>query len=117
MNDVAHEDGLGALSHVATQDLCIDEEGDIVYHLSSPGIFYQSASVQATDTPSNNDTFLANVPNNSKQIDIYEYDGTKYLVGGGTDSFRVQDNGTNLIEDWVPLGESIHLLCTRRPTV
>lgn len=117
MNDIAHEDGLGALSHIISNDLCIDEESDIVYHLSSPGIFYQSASVQATGTPGSNDTFLSNVPNNSKQIDIYEYNEIKYLIGGGSDSFRVQNNGTNLIEDWVPSGESIHLLCTRRPTV
>ena len=107
-------DGLGCIAHVACQDLCIDEPNNVAYHLCSPGLFYQAANVQQTGSCSDNDTFLSNVPNNSTQVDVFHANNQVWLVGGGTTSFKVQNNGQGYGEDWVPSGESIHLLCTRR---
>ena len=100
-------DGLGSLSHLACQDICIDEIGNIAYHLCSPGVYYQSTETVGTDT------LLTGTPVAQTQIDLYESGGVKWIIGN---NFRVQTNGSNYTTDWASgSGTSVNQLCTRRP--
>ena len=107
-------DGLGCLSH-GVGDVAIDEVNRVRYNLASPGLFYAPSETPGGLTCSTNDTLLSNVPNQSTELDVFHHDGQVWLVGGGSTSFKVQSNGQGYAEDWVPAGESIHVLCTKRP--